>query len=73
MEITFYLVQVNGEKVTDMSQYEDAIFEMLAHFTDEHDEVTLGEDSFSISRVPTLSEILAMERKLVKAGLVIEA
>ena len=73
MEIMFYLVQVNGEKVTDMSQYEDAIFEMLGECTDEGDEASLGSGWFSLSRIPTLNEILTIERKLVELGLVIRA
>ena len=73
MEIKFNLVQINGEKIVDLSKYENEIFDMLACCTDEYDEVVLGKDWFSMSKVPTLSEVLTMERKLVKIGLVIEA
>ena len=37
MEIRFYVVQLTGEKVTDMGKYADGIFDTLAHVTDEHD------------------------------------
>ena len=73
MEIRFYLVQLTGEKVADMAKYEDGIFDLLAHVTREHDEVILGEDWFSLSRVPTLEEILMISRNLAKLGLVIDA
>ena len=73
MDVRFYLVQVNGEKIPEIAKYEDGIFEMLAHFTSESDEVVLGDGWFSLSRVPTLGEMLSIERKLVKLGLVIEA
>ena len=73
MEIRFYLVQITGEKVSDMTNYDAGIFDILAHVTDEHDEVILGDDWFSLSRVPTLEEILIINRNLVKLGLVIDA
>lgn len=73
MEVKFYLVQINGGKLTDMDQYRDGIFEILAGCTDEHDEVIIGSDWFTMSKLPTLSEILTIERNLVKLGLVIEA
>lgn len=73
MELKFYLVKTNGEKVNDMTMFEDVIFEILACFTDEHDEVTLGDGWFSMSKVPSLREVLSIERKLVTVGLVIDA
>ena len=73
MEVRFYVVHLDGKKVVDISEYEDAIFSMLTHVTDEKDEVILGEDWFSLSRVPTLDEILTINRKLVNLGLVIDA
>lgn len=73
MEVKFKLVKVNGEKVTNMTEYEDAIFNILADCTDEYDETTIGEGWFSVSKVPTLEEILVIERNLVKLGLVIES
>jgi hypothetical protein len=73
MEIRFYLVQITGEKVSDMTNYDAGIFDILAHVTDEHDEVILGDDWFSLSRVPTLEEILIINRNLAKLGLVIDA
>ena len=73
MEIRFYLVQITGEKVSDMTNYDAGIFDILAHVTDEHDEVILGDNWFSLSRVPTLEEILIINRNLVKLGLVIDA
>ena len=73
MEIRFYVVQLTGEKVTDMGKYADGIFDTLAHVTDEHDEVILGDNWFSLSRVPTLEEILIINRNLAKLGLVIDA
>jgi len=73
MRAKFCLVPVDGVKVADMAKYEDAIFETLTHVTDEHDEVILGDGWFSLSRVPTLNEILKIERGLAKLGLVIEA
>lgn len=66
MEIRFYLVQITGEKVSDMTNYDAGIFDILAHVTDEHDEVILGDNWFSLSRVPTLEEILIINRNLVK-------
>ena len=72
MEIRFYVVQLNGEKVTDMAKYGAGIFDLLAHVTGEHDEVILGDDWFSLSRVPTLEEILMISRNLSKLGLVID-
>lgn len=73
MEIRFYVVQLTGEKVTDILQYEDGIFGALALVTDKHDEVILEDDWFSLSKVPTLEEILIISRNLVKVGLVIDA
>ena len=73
MEIRFYLVQITGEKVSDMTNYDAGIFDILAHVTDEHDEVILGDNWFSLSRVPTLEEILIINRNLAKLGLVIDA
>lgn len=72
MEVKFYLVQTNGEKVDDLTQYEDAIFRIMAEYFDADVEVILGTDWFSVSKVPTLREILSIERKLVTLGLVIE-
>ena len=72
MEIRFYLVQITGEKVSDMTNYDAGIFDILAHVTEEHDEVILGDDWFSLSRVPTLEEILIINRNLAKLGLVID-
>ena len=73
MEVKFKLVKVNGEKIADMSKYDDAIFNILADCTDEYDEATVGEDWFSVSKIPTLEEILVIERQLVKLGLIIGA
>lgn len=73
MEVRFYVVQVNGEKVTNMSEYADAIFDILAPLSDADDEVIIGEEWFSLSKVPALDEILTISRNLVKLGLVIEA
>ena len=73
MEVRFYVVQVNGEKVADMSKYADAIFDILTPLTDVSNEVIIGEAWFSLSKVPTLDEILTISRRLVKLGLVIEA
>ena len=73
MEIRFYLVQVNGEKISDIKPYEDDIFNILANYTDEHDEASVGADWFSLSKLPTLNEILAIEKNLASLGLVINA
>ena len=73
MEIRFYVVQLTGEKVTDMAKYEAGIFDILARVTDEHDEAIMGDGWFSLSWVPTLEEILIINRNLVKLGLVIDA
>lgn len=71
MEVRFYVVRLNGESVTTLSEYEDAIFGMLDHVADEKDEVILGDDWFSLSRVPTLEEILLINRRLAELGLAI--
>lgn len=73
MEIKFYLVQINGDKVADMDQYRDGILDILANYTGEYDEVIIGDDWFSMSNIPTFNELLAIERSLVKLGLIIEA
>lgn len=73
MEVKFYLVQTNGEKVDGLSKYEDAIFHIMAECLDADVEVVLGIDWLSVSKMPTLNEILSIERKLVTLGLVIEA
>ena len=71
MVVTFYLMYVNGEKAEDLLKYEDEIFEMFAHITDENDEATVGEGWVSLSRIPTIEEILFMTKELAKLGLVI--
>ena len=71
MVVTFYLMYVNGEKAEDLLKYEDEIFEMFAHITDEKDEATVGEGWVSLSRIPTIEEILFMAKELAKLGLVI--
>lgn len=73
MEVKFNLAQINGEKVTDIARYEAAIFRILADCSDEYDEATIGEDWFSVTKMPTLDAILEIERELVKLGFVIEA
>ena len=73
MEVKFNLAQINGEKVTDMARYEATIFRILADCSDEYDEATIGEDWFSVTKMPTLDAILEIERELVKLGFVIEA
>ena len=73
MEVKFKLVKVNGEMITDMTEYDDAIFNILADCADAYDEAVIGEDWFSVSKVPTLEEILIINRNLVKLGLVIDA
>lgn len=72
MEVMFHLVQISGEKIADMTKYEDAIFDIVARCTKE-EETTVGTGWFSLTKVPALDEILAIERKLVELGLVIEA
>ena len=73
MEVKFKLVKGNGEKITDMTEYDDAIFNILADWAAVYDAATIGEDWFSVSRIPTLEEILIINRNLVKLGLVIDA
>lgn len=72
MEVKFKLAAVNGEKITDMTEYSDAIFNILADCSDSYNEATIGEDWFSVFKVPTLEEILIINRNLVKLGLVID-
>lgn len=56
-----------------MARYEAAIFSILADCSDEYDETTIGEDWFSVTKMPTLDAILEIERELVKLGFVIDA
>lgn len=73
MELRFYLVQLDGKKVTDLAEHEDAIFGMLNRITTEKDEIILGDNWFSLSKLPTLDEMLMINRGLAELGLVIDA
>ena len=73
MEIKFNIAKVNGEKVTDMSVYVDAISGILFEIVDDDEIFTIDESGFSLGRIPVLNEILVVEQKLVSLGLVIDA
>lgn len=73
MEIKFNVVKLDGEKVTDMSAYADAISDILFEITEEDETITIFDSGFSLYRIPKLNEILVIEQKLVSLGLVIDA
>lgn len=73
MEIKFNVVKLNGEKVTDMSVYADAISDILFEITEEDETIAIFDSGFSLYRIPKLNEILVIEQKLVSLGLVIDA
>ena len=57
----------------DFSAVADDIFNILVNYTDEHDEASVGADWFSLSKLPTLNEILAIEKNFASLGLIINA
>lgn len=73
MEIKFNIAKVNGEKVTDMSVYADAISGILFEIVDDDEIFTIDESGFSLGRIPALNKILVVEQKLVSLGLMIDA
>ena len=72
MEIKFNIAKVNGEKVTDMSVYADAISGILFEIVDDDEVFTIDENGFSLGRIPALGEILMVAQKLAYLGFVID-
>lgn len=72
MVVNFDVVQLNGDRVSDMSVYADAISDILFDVTDEEDVITC-ETGFALHRVLTLNELLEIEQRLVALGLVVKA
>ena len=72
MEIKFNIAKVNGEKVTDMSVYADAISGILFEIVDDDEIFTIDESGFSLGRIPALDEILIVAQKLAYLGFVID-
>ena len=73
MEVRFYLSRINGDKNEDLSCYVEQILDVLGICGDKHDEVIVGSNWFSLSYVPTLPEILTIDKELAKLGLIIDA
>ena len=73
MEVRFYLSRINGDKGEDLSCYVEQILDVLGICGDEHDEVIVGSNWFSLSYVPALPEIVAIGKELAKLGLIIDA
>ena len=72
MEIKFNIAKVNGEKVTDMSAYADAISGILFEIVEDDEIFTIDECGFSLGRIPALDEILMVAQKLAYLGFVID-
>ena len=73
MEVRFYLSRINGEENEDLSCYVEQILDVLGICGGEHEEVIVGSNWFSLSYVPTLPEILTVDKELAKLGLIIDA
>ena len=73
MEMKFKLAQVDGQKIADIAVYTDGISDILYNLIEDEDEMfTIYEDSFSLYKIPTLSEILMVAQRLASLGLVID-
>ncbi len=70
--VSFEVVLLDGNQVPNISEYADAITNILLDVTDE-ETVAIVKNGFALYRIPTLSEIIEIEQRLVALGLVIKA